>query len=235
MKTGYKLKSVPEEYGLDRGDPAAAGPLARAVTAAGAIRSTQLDQRKTQDAKARAEARVRQQFEEGRLKFTAESQPRDNAGKFRRVLARLKTNLGDAASEQLAKEMEAAAAAGAIGNYAEAKRAGGEVVKLVDSVEDNELDKGTIQNIRKGAKDLGELLAYLPLPQGDTSQKVRFSDLPAPTSKLIQDLVRRVNERLDGEDAAKYTDVLQSFMSGVRTMSADEMASELAKILRVLA
>ncbi len=235
MQTTYKLRNVPERYGRDTGDPRVAGALADHVTAAGAIRRTGLQQKAGQKARREAKKRVLEQFEAGRLKFTADTQPRDNAGKFRRVLARLKMNLGDAASEQLAKEMEEAAAAGAIGNYSKAKEHGANVVALVDEVQDGDIEKGTIRNIRKGAQDLGKLLAYLPLPQGDTAQKVRFSDLPAPTSQLIKKLIDRVQDRLDADDAAKYTQVLQSFMSGGRTMSADEMAAELSKILRVLA
>lgn len=243
MRTNYQLSHVPASLGRDLGDPRVAGALARAaaaagqsMTAAGAIARTNAQQKSSQTARRNAaKKRVRQQFEAGRLKFTPETQPRDNAGKFRRVLARLKMNLGDSATEQLAKQMEAAEKAGELGDYAKAREAGAEVIKLVDSVDDNVLKEGNVNNIRKGAAELGKLLAYLPLPQGDDNAKIRFSDLPAATGKLIDNLVDRVREKVGGEKAEEYVAVLKSFMSGGRLMSADEMSAELSKILRVLA
>jgi hypothetical protein len=178
---------------------------------------------------------VNQQFEEARLKFTPSTQPRDPAGKFRRVLARLKLNMGEKSTEQIAKKIEEAEAAGAVGDYTEAKTAGAEVVQLIDAVQDGDLAKGTVRNLRAGARDLGKLLAYLPMPQGNPNAKVRFSDMPAPVAALIKDMARRVEDRLGAEDAAKYVAVLESFMSGGRTMSADELSAELSKLLRVLA
>ena len=235
MQTDYVLKSIPKRYGRDVGNPAIAGSLARAVTAAGAVRRTRLQQNASQRARAAARQRVLDQFRAGRsFKYTAETQPRDSAGKFRRVLARLKTDLGDAASEQLARELEEASAAGAIGDYTKAKEHASEVIDLVDQVEDDKIQAGTGEAIRKGAKDLGKLLAYLPLPQGDPNQKVRFSDLPEPTADLIDGLIDKVQAKLSAADAAKYTAVLKSFKSGLRTMSSDEMAAELSKVLRVL-
>lgn len=246
MKTSYELRHLPKEYGRDAGDPSVAGSLARAVTAAGDKKTRGAkapgpgDDRPTPSglsvaARARARERVKQQFAEARQKFDAKTQPRDSAGKFRKVLARLKLNLGEDANEQLAKEIEEAEAAGALGNYRKAKEHGAEVVKLLDNVADGDLDKGTLNNIRKGSRELGKLLAYLPMPQGDPNAKVRFSDLPAPTSALVRDLVKRVEGKLDNEDAAKYVTTLKQFMSGTLTMDSDMMNAELARLLRVLA
>lgn len=233
MKTDYVLKSIPERYGRDVGNPAAAGPLARSITA-GAIRQTNLEQSASQKARRDARARVVEQFQEGRLKFTADTQPRDSAGKFRRVLARLKLNLGKSVSEQLSKEMEEAAAAGEIGNYELAKTHAAEVIKLVDEVDTKDMAKGSADNIRKGAESLGKMMAYLPLPQGKDSAKVRFSDLPTPTAELIKNLIDQVQQQLGEVAAADITSVLRGFMSGMRTMSSDQMASELTKIMNAL-
>lgn len=232
MKTDHVVPGVPVRYSRDSGDPGAAGPLA--LTAAGAIRRTQLQSKKSQQARLAAKKRIKQQWAEGRLKYTAETQPRDTSGKFRRVLARLKMNLGDQATEQLAKEMEAAEAAGAIGDYQEARRAGAEVVKLVDGIESGVLDSEDLNNVRSANTELGKLLSYLPLPQGDDSAKVRFSDLPAPTSDLIQKLIEKVEAKLDSEDARDIVEKLKSFQSGVLTMSADELSQELAKLVQAL-
>lgn len=231
---GYTLKHVPARYGRDTGDPSVAGPLHRAVTAS-AIRRTNLQQSSLKTSRRAAKKRLRSQFEAGRMKFTPKTQPRDTVGKFRKVLARLKLNLGDQATEQLAKEMEEVEAAGSIGNYEKAREAGANVIKLLDSVDSGSLSEGDINNIRKGSSELGKLLAYLPLPQGDRSAKVRFSDLPTPVGDLIRDLIERVKTKLSSEDSVKYIAILESFISGGRLMSSDEMSAELAKILRVLA
>lgn len=232
MKTSCIVASVPARYSRDSGDPGAAGPLA--LTAAGAIRRTQLQGKKSQEARLAAKKRVREQWEEGRLKYTARTQPRDSGGKFRRVLARLKVNLGDQASEQLAKELEAAESAGSIGDYQEARRAGAEVVKLVDGIDAGTLDPNDLGNVRAANQELGKLLSYLPLPQGDDAAKVRFSDLPAPTASLIQKLIDKVEAKLDPEKANELTEKLKSFQSGVLTMSADELSQELARLVQTL-
>lgn len=235
MKTTYELKNVPARYGRDAGNPSISSPLARSVTAAGAIRRTGLQQKASQQARAAAKVRILEQFRAARgFKYTPDTQPRDATGKFRRVLARLKTNLGDAATEQLAKELEEAESAGAIGDYAKAKEHASEVVKLVDDVDQGKLKGSAAEAVRTGAEDLGKLLAYLPLPQGDPSQKIRYSDLPEPTAKMIDNLLQRVDDKLSSEDAAKYTALLKSFKSGLRTMSADDMSAALNRLMRVL-
>lgn len=203
------------------------GDLQMAMTAALTPSSQRSAARR--DARRAAKDKVRQ------AKYTPQTQPRDNNGKYRRVLYRLKQDLGKNATGELAKEIEEAEAAGAVGNYEEMRRAGGNVVKLLEAVKDGQFEAGLTENLRKGAADLGRTLAYLPLPQGNPNAKVRFSDLPPAASKLVTDMLQRVKDKLPADEAKKWIETLESFKSGVMTMSSDQMSAELNKLLRVLA
>jgi len=180
-------------------------------------------------------ARARAQFYQGRIPYNPKTQPRDRTGKFRQILARLKSNLGEKELENIVAEIKNAEKADDVGDYAKAGKAGKSVIQMIDDIKSGSLDRSVEKNLREGAADLGRVLAYLPLPQGDNSAKVRFSDLPPSTGRLINGLIDRVKEKLDAGDAEKYIKVLQSFISGVRTMSSDQLSAEMNKLLRLLA
>lgn len=213
MKTKYKIEGLPASLCKD------AGEFSIVASAAGRSRKVK---------------RTREQFERGRLKYDADSQPRDASGRFRKILARLKTNLGENELEQIQAEISNAENADDAGDYAKATEAARKVIDMVDDIESGTLDAGVEKNLRQGAGDLGRVLAYLPLPQGDTTAKVRFSDLPPSSGRLINDMIDRVEDQINSEDAKKFTAVLKSFISGVRTMTADELSAELNKLLRLL-
>lgn len=179
--------------------------------------------------------RARAQFDRGRAKFNPDTQPRTPDGKFRKILARLKANLGDTELENIVAEIRNAESATDVGDYRKASDAGTKVIKMIDDIQSGTLDRSVEKNLRIGAADLGKVLAYLPLPQGDNSAKVRFSDLPPSTGRLIDALIKRVENEINADDAAKYTQVLKSFISGVRTMSSDQLSAEMNKLLRLLA
>lgn len=222
MKTNYVITSNPARLSRDPGDvnivaAAQATPYAKASAARRASRISA-----TSKAKQAAQ-------------FTPETQPRDPNGRFRRILARLKTNLGEKSTDQIAKKIESAEAAQVAGNYEEMKKHGTELIKMLDSVESGGLEAGTVKNLRNGARDLGKVLAYLPLPQGNPNAKIRFTDMPPASADMVRKMVEMVKEKLSAEDAEKYVEVLEQYMSGSRTMTSDEMASNLNKLLRVLA
>lgn len=223
MKTKYVNPYIPVKYSQDPGDfaiiaAAQATPYAKASAA-----------------RRRARAEAIKAARENVTKYTPDTQPRDTNGRFRKILARLKLNLGEESTSELAKQIEATEAAQIAGNYEEMRSNSRDLIKMISAVEDGELPQGTTKNLRQGAADLGRILAYLPLPQGDANQKVRFSDLPPASNDLVRDMVNRVERKLDSSDAEKYTRELKQFMSGSRTMSSDEMATYLNKLLRVLA
>lgn len=209
MRTAYKISGVPDRLQRDVGNVALVAAATR-------------------------KQRTREQFDRGRIKYSAETQPRMWDGRFRKILARLKSNLGDSELEQINEEINTAENAADAGDYAKASSSSRKVVQMIDDVQAGTLDRSVEKNLREGAADLGRVLAYLPLPQGENSAKVRFSDLPPSTGRLIQGLIDRIESEINKKDAAKFVKVLKSFISGVRTMSSDEIGAEMNKLLRLL-
>lgn len=223
MKTTHVITSNPMRFSRDPGDVAL---IAAANDTKWAKKSA---------AKRSATNKAVNDAEKNRNKYTPETQPRNSDGKFRKILARLKANLGGEATAELAKKIESAEAAQIAGNYEEARKSSTELIKLIDNVADGSMPKGVTKNLRQGASDLGKILAYLPLPQGESNAKVRFTDLPPASADLVRSMVKRVEDQLAPDVAEKYIAVLKQFMAGSRTMNSDEMASNLNKLLRVLA
>jgi hypothetical protein len=213
VKTDYVIPGVPEKLCQDRGEKNITAALSSVTK--GKI------------------ARAREQYVRGRTGFRPGKQPRDQEGKFRRILARLKFDLGDTELEGIVNEIKNAEQNADAGDIGKAAEAGKNVIQMVDAIEEGVLDPESINNVRKGAAELGRAIAYLPLPQGDPNAKVRFSDLPKTTKDLIENMVQRVEEKL-GPDAAEAVANLKSLMSGGRSMASDELSAELNKLLRLL-
>ena len=212
MRTSYTIPGLPDRLQRDVGNVA----IVAAATSS-------------------AKTRARAQFMRGRARYNAKTQPRMWDGKFRKVLARLKSNLGDSELEQINEEIHQLEKLHDVGDYAKATSAGRNAIRLIDEIQSGTLDRNVEKNLREGAADLGRVLAYLPLPQGKDTAKVRFSDLPPSTGRLIQGLIKRIEDEINSKDAAKFTKVLKSFISGVRTMSSDEISAEMNKLMRLLA
>lgn len=223
MKSNHVNPYIPAKYSRDIGD--------YSIIAAG--QETKWAKRSAAKRRATQEAKSNAGRNEG--KYTPQTQPRDADGKFRKILARLKLNLGGKSTENLAKKIESTEAAQIAGNYEQMHKHSRELLDMLETVDSGSLPKGVARNLRKGASDLGKVLAYLPLPQGTSGAKVRFSDLPPASADMVRDMVRRVKERLEPDVAEKYISALEQYMAGARTMNSDEMAQHLNKLLRVLA
>ena len=171
---------------------------------------------------------------DGRLKYTAKTQPRDARGKFRKVLARLKQDLGVAGLQralvkaQTAEDMEFA------GNYAGAAAAAGDLINTIDRLDTGALDATKLENVRNTAGDLGRVIANLPLPFTNQAQKVRYSDLPPALKNLMDDMITRVESKIGKEDADIATADLRSFKAGADVYSQSEISSEMTTLLRLL-
>lgn len=177
---------------------------------------------------------AKQQAMEYAAKYTPDTQPRDEVGRYKKILARLKLNLGPESTMDLAKEIESAEAAQIAGDYTKMRDAGANIVDRIERIEDGSLPKGRKENLRDGARELGELMAYLPMPQGDSAAKVRFSDLPPAAKDFVRDMVEQAIDRLGAAEAEEYVHDLQAFMSGGMRMDADTMASNLNKLMKIL-
>ena len=167
-------------------------------------------------------------------KYTPETQPRDEKGKFRLVLARLKSDLGDSGSDEAIKKIEEVENLDDAGNYLEATRSAGDLISIVDRIDTGALDSKSLENVRSSARALGEVIANLPLPFGSDTEKVRYSDLPPALRGLIDDMISRVEEKIGKKDADEATVDLKSFMSGGDYYSQAEISSQMSRLLRLL-
>jgi hypothetical protein len=170
----------------------------------------------------------------GRTKYTAETQPRDARGKFRKVLARLKQDLGVAGLQKALLKAQEAENLEFAGNYEGASAAANKLIGIVDRLDTGALDATKLDNVRNTAAELGKVIANLPLPFTNQAQKVRYSDLPPALKNLIDDMVTRVEDKIGKKDADIATAELRSFKSGADVYSQSEISSKMATLLRLL-
>jgi hypothetical protein len=173
--------------------------------------------------------------DEGRMKYVSGvNQPRDARGKYRKVLARLKQNLGVAGLSRALKRAEEAENLDFAGNYADSATASYDLLNMLDRLDSKALNPEALENVRDSAAELGRVIANLPLPFGQDAEKLKFSDLPSGLKDLIKDMVSRVEAKIGKEDADVATQELRSYMSGADVYSQGEVQSQMNKMLRLL-
>jgi len=172
--------------------------------------------------------------DEGRTKYTFETQPRDSKGKFRKVLAVLKDSLGAAGLTNEQKLAERVEKLHDSGHYVASARAASQLMDTVHRMETGALNRDSLENIQLATAQLGTAVANSPLPFGHDTKKMRFTDLPAPLQKLTKDMMARVEKRIGKKEADQATAGLQSYLSGGQLMTQSNISAELSKMLRLL-
>jgi hypothetical protein len=173
--------------------------------------------------------------EDGRQKYiSGVTQPRDDKGKYRRVLARLKRDLGVAGLSRALQRAEKAEDLDFAGDYAASAGASSDLLSMIDRLDDKALNPEALENVRNSAAELGRVIANLPLPFGEDAEKLKFSDLPSGLRDLIENMITRVEAKIGKEDADIATQKLRSFMSGADVFNQGEVQSEMSKLLRLL-
>ncbi len=173
--------------------------------------------------------------EDGRPKYiSGVNQPRDAKGKYRKVLARLKQDLGVAGLAKALEKVEEAENLDFAGDYAKSAKASSELLDMIDRIDTKALNPKSLENVRLSAAELGKTIANLPLPFGKESSKLRFSDLPVGLKDLIEQMITRVEAKIGKKDADIATQSLRSYMSGADVYSQGEIQSEMSKLLRLL-
>jgi len=167
-------------------------------------------------------------------KYTPKTQPRDGAGKFRTVLARLKVDLGTSSNQAVLDKIVEAENLDHAGDYQGAVASAGELISTIDRLDSGALNADSIANVRKATTELGKVIANLPLPFENQAQKMRYSDLPPALRQLVEDLIIRVEDKLDGEEAQAATQELKGFMSGSDVFSQSEVSAQMNRMLRLL-
>jgi len=162
------------------------------------------------------------------------TQPRDASGKFRQVLARLKVDLGVSGAQGVVEKIEEAENLDDAGNYAGAAKAAGDLISIIDRLDNKALNPESLENVRTSAGELGKVIANLPFAFGEDAEKIRFSDVPPALRDLMENMIDRVEAKIGKEDADVATKDLKSFMSGGDFYSQSELSGQMAKLLRLL-
>jgi hypothetical protein len=228
--------------------------MREAITAA-AIKNDEIseeDLKKLRDAKEEADKQTEEEIEaareveanrgdlptrdeEGRVKYVSGvNQPRDAKGKYRKVLARLKQDLGVAGLSRALRKVEEAENLDFAGDYAASAGASADLLDMLDRLDDKALNPEALENVRNSAAELGRVIANLPLPFGKDASKLRFSDLPSGLKDLIEQMITRVEAKIGKEDADIATQKLRSYMAGADLFNQGEVQSEMSKLLRLL-
>jgi len=169
-----------------------------------------------------------------RAKYTPQTQPRDAEGKFRKVLARLKSDLGTSGLQRVMKKVEEAENLASAGDYASSAKAAADLLEILDRLDSKALNPEALENVRISSRELGKTIANLPFAFGEQSEKIRFSDVPPALRDLMEDMVGRVEEKIGKEDADVATEDLRNFMSGGDYYSQSDISTQMSKLLRLL-
>ena len=172
--------------------------------------------------------------EDGRTKYTPATQPRDAKGKYRKVLARLRQDLGVAGLQKALIKVQEAENLEFSGNYTKSAAASSDLLDMIDRLDSKALNPEALENVRLTAAELGKTIANLPLPFGKDSSKLRFSDLPVGLRDLMEKMITRVEAKIGKEDADIATQKLRSYKAGADLFNQGEIQSEMSKLLRLL-
>jgi hypothetical protein len=167
-------------------------------------------------------------------KYTPQTQPRDDAGKFRQVLARLKNDLGVSGLQDIVEEAKYVENLHEIGNYVESAGAAVNLLDILDRLDSGALNKVSLENVRSSASELGKVISNLPLGFNNQAQKVRYSDLPPSLRNLMDDMMDRVEAKIGKDDAEIANADLAAFKSGSEVYSQGEISAQMSKLLRLL-
>ena len=165
---------------------------------------------------------------------SGKDQPRDMKGKFRTVLARIKENLGVSGLQRSLERAEELDDQLNAGNYRQAAASAQKLKSLLERLDSGALNANSIEYVRESARLLGEVMANLPLPFGEDSEKLKFSDLPPVLKDLIEELSKRVEDKIGKKEADEVTRDLRDYAAGGDLFSQKEVASNMNVLLRLL-
>lgn len=172
-------------------------------------------------------------------KFDPSVHPRDDRGKFRDVLFRLKETISEGGEAGEQAQQAVAALDDAIeqeyqGNVAEALKSAKRAMDVADDVEDELKDPREKSTLRQGYTGLGEAVARLSPTPGQVHIKYRFTDLSPEYQTVINNMLDQLREKLDTDEYNRATDDLRRYMSGSDVADSDEILGWLSKVMRYL-
>ena len=167
-------------------------------------------------------------------KYTPETQPRNAQGKFTQVLARLQGNLGGSGPKEVTDKLNETKVVAEVGTDSDTAKSAEELLGVLDRIDSKALNPESLENIKLSAKELGGVIASLPLSFGNDTDKLRFSDLPTSFQDLVKNMIQRVEDKIGKKDADVATSKIRDLISGGDFLSQQELSSEMSKILRLL-
>jgi hypothetical protein len=165
-------------------------------------------------------------------KYTPKTQPRNEDGKFRLILARLRDGAGVSGNQEIIEKIKQAMGLN-VGDYKAASLAYSDLFNTLSKIDSNSMDPGTRGTLRRASLDLASAVANLPLPFDDQSQKVRFSDLPPVLREMINGLVGKVKQEYGDKSSEKLGDI-NTFMSGGDYYSQSDVSTQMNHLLHLL-
>lgn len=167
-------------------------------------------------------------------KYTPKTQPRNEDGKFRLILARLRDNVGVSGNQDLMNKIKSAQNLDTAGNYKAASTSYADLVNTIDRIGTKSLDGKTTMALKQASRDLSAVVANLPLPFDDQSQKIRFSDLPPVLREMVQNLKAKVITKYGAKKAEPRLKNINDFMSGQDYYSQSNVSGQLNHLLHLL-
>ena len=167
-------------------------------------------------------------------KYTPETQPRDKNGKFREVLARLRSDLGPDSSQEAIAQIKQAEAFIDAGDYDRAVESAKGLVNTVEKIDIGTMNPEARGSIQQSTRELGKLVANLPLPTGSDTEHLNYSDMPPVMKTMIDDMLDRAARKISQPGIEKMVGELKDFMRGAVTFTQPELSSELNKLLVLL-
>ena len=169
-----------------------------------------------------------------RVKYTPETQPRDDSGKFRDVLARLKLDLGVDGSQEAIEQIKKTENLNNAGNYIAAAKGASDLIGMLNQIEDGSVDKKSSDVLQATTSDLGKIISNLPFNFIDQAQKIRFSDVPPVLQSLMTSMADRVVQKLGAKSGAVQVQSIKDFMSGQLMFSQSDISKQMSTMLGLL-
>jgi hypothetical protein len=158
--------------------------------------------------------------------------PHSNRDKYRFLLSQIREHYLGLGAAQILSLIDRAERADSQGKFDDSLEGVKEFFEVESKLDASKFSETFARRSAELAKDLSNLVDSFPNPFGG-GRKLVFSELPEGLAKLLIDLVQRVEEKL-GEDAAPVVAGAKEYVSGVGTMTQDELQKHMARMLRTL-
>lgn len=169
-------------------------------------------------------------------KFDPKEHPRfDTNGQFRQVMARLRSGIqGQAGTETIARQIDHVMELMDGGDLSRIEAESKNLMKAIKDAAETTDHKDISDNLREGFRSLGMELAKLPLPQGQDTVTMRWTDLPVQLQNTVDDVMTKLKNHLEPDAYAKVTSEMAHYKSGVDLATSDQIQSWLSSMLQYL-